>query len=85
MRGNIMLKWNLFSTIISIAVVAITFIVSSGIVEHKKVLAMSQAVSEASNKGINPIAVRCAFAKSEDNICIVYAAKNPTIQFEKDK
>lgn len=76
-------KWNLFSTIVSIAIVAITYIVSSGMVEHKKVLAMSQAVSEASNKGINPIAVRCAFAKSEDNICIVYAAKNPTVQFEK--
>ena len=75
-----LLKWNLFSTIISIAVVSITYIVSNGITEHKKVLAMSQAVSEASTKGINPIAVRCAFAKSEDNICIVYAAKNPHIQ-----
>lgn len=78
-------KWNLFSTIVSIAIVAITYIISAGIVEHKKVLAMSQAVTEAADKGINPIAVRCAFAKSEDNICIVYAAKNPTIQFEKDK
>ena len=78
-----MQKWNLFSGIIAVSAVLITYIVSTGIVEHKKVLAMSQAVSDASNKGINPIAVRCAFAKSEDNICIVYAAKNPTIQIEK--
>ena len=78
-----MQRYNLFSGIVAITLVLITYIVSSGIVEHKKVLAMSQAVSEASNKGINPIAVRCAFSKSEDNICIVYAAKNPTIQFEK--
>lgn len=73
-------KWNLFSTIVSIAIVAITYILSNGITEHKKVMAMSQAVSEASARGINPIAVRCAFAKSEDNICIVYAAKNPHLQ-----
>ena len=78
-----MQKNNIFTSIIAVTLVLITYIVSSGIVEHKKVLAMSQAVTEASNKGINPIAVRCAFAKSEDNICIVYAAKNPTIQFEK--
>lgn len=77
------MKYNLFSGIVAVTLVLITYITSSGIVEHKKVLAMSQAVSEASSKGINPIAVRCAFAKSEDNICIVYAAKNPTIQFEK--
>ena len=77
------MKYNLVSGIIAVTMILITYIVSSGIVEHKKVLAMSQAVSEASSKGINPIAVRCAFAKSEDNICIVYAAKNPTIQFEK--
>lgn len=77
------MKYNLFSGIVAITMVLITYIISAGIVEDKKVVAMSKAVSEAADKGINPIAVRCAFAKSEDNICIVYAAKNPTIQFEK--
>lgn len=74
------MNYNLLSVVVSVAIVSITYIVSTGITEHKKVLAMSQAVSEASEKGINPIAVRCAFAKSEDNICIVYAAKNPQLQ-----
>jgi hypothetical protein len=74
------MNYNLLSVVVSASVVAITYITSTGITEHKKVLAMSQAVSEASTKGINPMAVRCAFAKSEDNICIVYAAKNPNLQ-----
>lgn len=74
------MKYNLISGIVAVTLVLMTYIVSSGMVEHKKVLAMSQAVSEASSRGINPIAVRCAFAKSEDNICIVYAAKNPHLQ-----
>jgi hypothetical protein len=74
------MNYNLLSVVVSVAIVSVTYIVSHGITEHKKVLAMSQAVSEAAEKGINPIAVRCAFAKSEDNICIVYAAKNPQLQ-----
>lgn len=74
------MNYNLLSTIYCICIIAVTYIVSNGITEHKKVLAMSEAVSEASNKGINPMAVRCAFSKSEDNICIVYAAKNPNLQ-----
>lgn len=74
------MRYNLFSAIVAVTIVVVTYIVSTGITEHKKVLAMSQAVSEAAVKGINPLAVRCAFAKSEDNICIVYAAKNPQLQ-----
>ena len=41
---------------------------------------MSEAVKEASNKGINPIATRCAFADPNDTICIVYAAKSQYLQ-----
>jgi len=78
------INYNWFSMTVATTAIAITYIVSTGITEHKKVLAMSQAVTEASNKGINPLAIRCAFADSEDNICIVYAAKNPQLQSVKE-
>jgi hypothetical protein len=76
----IKMNYNLLTVCLSISAVLITFIISNGITEHKKVLAMGEAVSQAAEKGINPIATRCAFAKSDDNICIVYAAKNPHLQ-----
>jgi hypothetical protein len=74
------LNYNVFTIMVSITLIAITYIISYGTTEHKKVVAMSQAVSEASSKGINPIATRCAFAQPNDTICIVYAAKVSSLQ-----
>lgn len=74
------LNYNVFTIMLSVSMVAITFIISTGTTELKKVVAMSEAVKEASNKGINPIATRCAFADPNDTICIVYAAKSQYLQ-----
>ena len=74
------LNYNIFTIMVSLSLVAITYIISHGTTELKKVVAMSDAVKEASNKGINPIATRCAFADPNDTICIVYAAKTHQLQ-----
>lgn len=74
------LNYNILTIMLAVSMVAITFIISHGTTELKKVVAMSEAVKEASNKGINPIATRCAFADPNDTICIVYAAKSQYLQ-----
>jgi hypothetical protein len=74
------MNYNFISCIVVVALVIMTCSVSFSILEEKRLEALSNALSEASIKGINPIAVRCAFAKSADTICIVYASKNRDIE-----
>jgi hypothetical protein len=78
-------NYNLMAGILAVCLISMTFIISNGTTQLKKVEAMSEAVKEASNKGINPIATRCAFANPNDTICIVYAAKNSQMQSSSEK
>ena len=40
---------------------------------HDRLL-MSKNVSEAIEKGIDPLSVRCSYAKSDDIICVAFAS-----------
>jgi len=37
---------------------------------------MSKNIQDAMGKGIDPLSVRCTYAKDTDNICLAYALKN---------
>jgi len=37
---------------------------------------MSKNIQEAMSKGIDPLSVRCTYAKDTDNICLAYALRN---------
>jgi hypothetical protein len=73
-------NYNLITAIFAVCLISVTYIICNGTTELKKVVAMSEAVAESSNKGINPIATRCAFADSNDTICIVYASNKNQMQ-----
>jgi hypothetical protein len=40
---------------------------------------MATNIEAAISKGIDPLAVRCSYAKGEDNICVAYAISNKSI------
>jgi hypothetical protein len=42
----------------------------------KKDEAIQLGISTAMEKGIDPVAVRCAFSSPEDKMCLVYVAAN---------
>ena len=60
-------------------IISITALALSGIYavtwqqnQHDKLV--SDAIRVASERGVDPMAVRCAFADSKDTICLVYSA-----------
>ncbi len=52
---------------------------------------ISRSMSLAMEKGIDPIAVRCSYAKTEDLVCVAYAASGkkaetaPMVRFDAKK
>lgn len=57
--------------------VALTTIITLGINQHSQDLSKSKDIQAAVEKGVNPIAIRCAYAPEHDRICLVYAATRP--------
>lgn len=64
--------------IISITVAALAAIGTVGYDSYVETKAIERNIENAIVKGIDPLAVRCAYAKSNDTICIVYASNTPT-------
>lgn len=64
--------------IISIAIAAITGIGAIGHDSYVQTKAIEKNIENAIVKGIDPLAVRCAYVRRDDTICIVYAANSPT-------
>jgi len=74
------MKHEYIVTVIALTVVIISAFVSYNTLEDKRLTSLEKSLETASSRGINPVAVRCAYASSNDNICIVYAAKQVTIK-----
>lgn len=68
---------NTQSWIGAVVVIALTTIVTLGINTHSQDLSKSKDIQTAVEKGVNPIAIRCAYAPEHDRICLVYAATRP--------
>jgi hypothetical protein len=67
------------SGVFSIAIVAITLVLLSSVaavciygLNDRKLMAAN--IENAITKGIDPLAVRCSYAKSDDIVCIAHAA-----------
>lgn len=58
---------------VSLLIGAITLIGSVTFYNHAEMLAIKSNVESAIVKGIDPVAVRCAYAKLNDLVCVAYA------------
>lgn len=58
---------------ISILIAVLSIVGAVGFYNYTAVKSMEKNIETAVNKGIDPIAVRCAYGSSHDNICIAYA------------
>jgi peptidoglycan/LPS O-acetylase OafA/YrhL len=69
------MKHEILFGIVGLVAVIIAALVSYNIIEEKRITALSSSIESASARGIDPVAVRCAYATTNDTICIVYASK----------
>lgn len=60
--------------IISVLIGVMTMILSVTYYQYHQLEAMKSNIESAIVKGIDPIAVRCAYAQSNDVVCVAYAS-----------
>ena len=65
---------NLITIIVSVAIVAISAIISIAYYNINDRILMSKNIDAAIAKGMDPTSVRCSFAHSMDTVCVAYAA-----------
>lgn len=70
------MKYEFVGSIIAITLVIIATLISYNLMEDKRLQALQSSLESSTSRGISPIAVRCAYAKSNDTICVVYASKS---------
>jgi len=64
---------------ISVASVVISFIGALLFYNVAQLNAIEKNVETAIAKGIDPIAVRCAYANERDVVCVAYASAHPVV------
>ena len=65
---------NVFTVSILIAIV--TLVGSVTFYKYSELKSVERNVESAIVKGIDPVAVRCAYANERDVVCVAYAASN---------
>jgi hypothetical protein len=73
--------------VFTVAIVT-AFITLVGSITYFKVIELNKIesnVHSALEKGIDPLAVRCAYATQTDTICIAYAASKTNFQVQTSK
>jgi hypothetical protein len=73
--------------VFTVAIVT-AFITLVGSITYFKVIELNKIesnVQSALEKGIDPLAVRCAYATQTDTICIAYAASKTNFQVQSSK
>lgn len=66
--------------IISILLALITLVVSITFYKYSELKSVERNVESAIVKGIDPIAVRCAYASERDVVCVAHAASHQAIK-----
>ena len=66
---------NIFT--VSVLLAIITFILSVTFYKYSELKSVERNVESAIVKGIDPIAVRCAYANERDVVCVAYASATP--------
>jgi hypothetical protein len=60
--------------IICTTIVALSAIFGCAYYFSNQTKLMAETITAASAKGVDPLAVRCSFASSNDTICLIYAS-----------
>lgn len=68
------MKENASVIIIAACVLLLSVVISIAFYSINDRSLMSKNISEAVAKGMDPLAVRCSYANSQDTICVAYAA-----------
>ena len=69
--------------VISVLVGVVTLIGSVTFYEYNQLNAMKSNIESAIVKGIDPVAVRCAYANERDIVCVAYAATTSSLSPKK--
>lgn len=69
---------NMNATVLTTLITSLLAITILSFTYYKTKALMHSNIETAIAKGIDPVAVRCAYADSEDNLCIVYATTHRT-------
>jgi hypothetical protein len=72
------MKTDYIATLVAVSICVLSAICAVAYHEDRELESMKSNIESAIVKGIDPIAVKCAYGKA-DSVCIVYAAskKNP--------
>ena len=65
--------------VVSLLIAIITGIATFGYTNYTETKSIERNIESAIVKGIDPIAVRCAYSKQSDTICIVYASSSSPV------
>jgi hypothetical protein len=71
LNGYTMKTENIF--VIAVLIAILSGIGSTAYYNYTEVKSMEKNIDSAIAKGIDPLAVKCAYSKYADNICITYA------------
>jgi hypothetical protein len=63
-------------SIICLTIVVIGSIISIAIYQINDRVLMSKNIQDAIAKGVDPLTVRCSYAKGDDIICVAFATKS---------
>ena len=66
--------------IISVLLALITLVTSITFYKYSELKSVERNVESAIVKGIDPIAVRCAYASERDVVCVAHAASHQAIK-----
>jgi uncharacterized membrane protein len=65
--------------IVSVLIAIVTLIGSITFYQYNELQSIKSNVESAIVKGIDPIAVRCAYAHERDTVCVAYAASSQIV------
>lgn len=68
------MKVEVITVIVSVTITILSLIFGLTYQSTTKDKLFAETISSATAKGVDPLAVRCSFAASYDQICLVYAA-----------
>ena len=71
---GIIMNDNVFVGCVTLAIV--TLICSTTFYQYSELKSVERNVESAIVKGIDPVAVRCAYANERDVVCVAYAASH---------
>ena len=71
---GIIMNDNVFVGCVTLAIV--TLIGSTTFYQYSEMKSVERNVESAIVKGIDPVAVRCAYAKSSDMVCVAYGSSH---------